>query len=199
LPFVFIFLGAIVWVGGMLMVLPVLVAIPIVVGVGLALQPALRDHIRRSFAATEAKYSTVIETLGAIEHVKHLNAAAQLQRKWESLVEYVAKESLTSRLLSSFAINFTGWVQGTISIVVLVLGAYLATEGRLSLGGLIACTIITSRAVAPLTQLAGLLTRYHSAMTALVALNKIMEAPIEREPGKTFVSRPRLEGRIDFR
>src|SRR5207253_11369179 len=123
----------------------------------------------------------------------------QLQRRWEGLVEFVAKESLTSRLLSSFAINFTGWVQGTISIVVLVLGAYLATEGRLSLGGLIACTIITSRAVAPLTQLAGLLTRYHSAMTALVALNKIMEAPIEREPGKTFVSRPRLEGRIDFR
>jgi len=199
LPFIFIFLSAIVWVGGFFMVLPVLVAIPLVVAVGLALQPVLRDHIRRSFAATEAKYSTVIETLAAIEHVKHLNAAAQLQRKWESLVEFVAKESLTSRLLSSFAINFTGWIQGGVSIVVLIVGAYLAAEGKLSLGGLIACTIITGRAIAPLTQLAGLFMRYHSAMTALVALNKIMEAPVEREPGKTFVSRPRLDGRIDFR
>jgi ATP-binding cassette subfamily C protein LapB len=198
LPFVLIFLAAIVWIGGFMMVLPVLIAIPIVVAVGLALQPALRDHIRRSFAATEAKYSTVIETLAAIEHVKHLNAAAQLQRKWESLVEFVAKESLTSRLLSSFAINFTGWIQGAASIVVLIVGAYLATEGKLSLGALIACTIITGRAVSPLTQLAGLFTRYHNAMTALVALNKIMEAPVEREPGKTFVSRPRLEGRVAF-
>jgi ATP-binding cassette subfamily C protein LapB len=199
LPFVFIFLAAIAWIGGIWMVMPVLVAIPIVVGVGLAMQPALRDHIRRSFAATEAKYATVIETLGAIENVKHLNAAAQLQRRWESIVEFVAKESLTSRLLSSFAVNFTGWVQGVVSIATLIVGAYLAADGQLSLGGLIACSIITSRAVAPLTQVAGLLTRYHTATTALSALNKIMEAPIEREPGRTFVSRPRLNGKLDFR
>jgi ATP-binding cassette subfamily C protein LapB len=199
LPFAFVFLAAILWIGGFWMVLPVVLAIPLVIGVGLALQPALRNHIRRSFAATEVKYSTVIETLAAIEHVKHLNAAAQMQRKWESLVDYVAKESLASRMLSSFAINFTGWVQGVTSIAVLIVGAYLASEGQLSLGGLIACSIITSRALAPLTQVAGLLMRYHTATSALVALNKIMEAPIEREPGRTFVSRPRLNGRIDFR
>jgi ATP-binding cassette subfamily C protein LapB len=199
LPFVFVFIAAILWIGGIWMVLPVLVAIPVVIGVGLALQPALRDHIRRTFAATEAKYSAVIETLGAIEHVKHLNAASQLQRKWESLVEFVAKESLISRMLSSFAINLAGSVQAVVSIVVLIVGAYLAVDGHLSMGGLIACTIITGRAVTPLAQLAGLLMRYHTATSALSALNKIMEAPVEHEPGKTFVSRPRLEGRIDFR
>ncbi|HEV7803600.1 MAG TPA: ABC transporter transmembrane domain-containing protein, partial [Burkholderiales bacterium] len=156
LPFVFVFLAAIIWIGGFWMVLPVVVAIPIVIGVGLVLQPALRNHIRRSFAATEAKYSTVIETLAAIEHVKHLNAAAQLQRKWESLVEYVARESLASRMISAFAINFTGWVQASVSIATLIVGAYLAAEGQLSMGGLIACSIIVGRAVAPLTQVAGL-------------------------------------------
>ena len=199
LPFVLLFLGTILWIGGFWMVLPLIVAIPLVIGVGLALQPALRDHIRRSFAATEAKYSTIIETLAAIEHVKHLNAASQLQRKWESLVDYVARESLTARLISAFALHFTGWVQAATGISVLIIGAYQAAEGRLTLGALIACTIIASRAVAPLTQLAGLLTRYHTAATALNALNKIMEAPVEREPGRTFVSRPKLDGRIDFR
>lgn len=199
LPFVLLFIAAIFWIGGFWMVLPVLIAIPIVVAVGLALQPALRDHIRRSFAATEAKYSTVIETLAAIEHVKHLNAASQLQRKWESLVDFVARESLTARLLSAFALNFTGWVQALAGIAVLIVGAYLAADGKLTLGALIACTIIASRAMAPLTQLAGLFTRYHTAATALNALNKIMEAPVEREAGRSFISRPRLEGRIDFR
>ena len=75
--------------------------------------------------------------------------------------------------------NFTGWVQGVVSIATLIVGAHLAAEGQLSLGGLIACSIITSRAVAPLTQLAGLLTRYHTSSSALNALNKILEAPIE--------------------
>jgi ATP-binding cassette subfamily C protein LapB len=199
LPFVLLFLAVILWIGGFWMVFPLIVAIPVVLVVGLLLQPALRDHIRRSFAATEAKYSTVIETLAAIEHVKHLNAASQLQRKWEGLVDYVARESLTARLLSAFALHFTGWVQAATGVTVLVIGAYQAAGGRLTLGALIACTIIAGRALAPLTQLAGLLTRYHTATTALSALNKIMEAPVEREPGKTFISRPRLEGRIDFR
>jgi len=199
LPFVLLFLAVILWIGGFWMVFPLIVAIPVVLIVGLLLQPALRDHIRRSFAATEAKYSTVIETLAAIEHVKHLNAASQLQRKWEGLVDYVARESLTARLLSAFALHFTGWVQAATGVTVLVIGAYQAADGRLTLGALIACTIIAGRALAPLTQLAGLLTRYHTATTALSALNKIMEAPVEREPGKTFISRPRLEGRIDFR
>jgi ATP-binding cassette, subfamily C, bacterial LapB len=199
LPFVLVFIGAIVWIGGFWMVLPVLIALPIVIVVGLALQPALRDHIRRSFAATEAKYAAIIETLSAIEHVKHLNAASQLQRRWESLVDFVARESLVARLLSSFALNFTSWVQAVTGVAALIIGAYLAADGKLTLGALIACTIITGRAVAPLTQLAGLLTRYHTATSALNALNRIMEAPVEREPGKSFVSRPRLDGRIDFR
>jgi ATP-binding cassette subfamily C protein LapB len=82
---------------------------------------------------------------------------------------------------------------------VLIIGAHLAAEGHLSMGALIACTIMTGRAVAPLTQLAGLLMRYHTARSALSALNKIMEAPVEHEAGKTFVSRPRLDGRVDFR
>jgi ATP-binding cassette subfamily C protein LapB len=199
LPFVLLFLAVLFWIGGLWMVTPVLIALPVVVVLGLALQPALRDHIRRSFAATEAKYSLVIETAAAIEHVKHLNAASQIQRKWEGLVDFVARESLTSRLLSSFALNFTAWIQAMTGVIVLIVGAYLAADGKLTLGALIACTIIAGRAVAPLTQLAALLTRYHTASTALSALNRIMEAPVERDPSRTFVNRPKLDGRIDFR
>ena len=199
LPFVLIFLGTMFWIGGAWMVAPVVVAIPLVLAVGIALQPALRDRIRRSFAATEAKYATVIETLGAIEHVKHLNAASQLQRKWESLVQYVAHESLVTRLLSSLAINFAVWVQAIVAIVVLIVGVYLAGENKLTMGGIIACVTLAGRAVGPLSQLAGLLTRYHTAMSALGALNKIMEAPVERASGQAFVSRQRLDGRIEFR
>ncbi|MCQ7030055.1 ABC transporter transmembrane domain-containing protein, partial [Escherichia coli] len=76
---------------------------------------------------------------GAIENVKHLNAASQIQRKWESQVDYVARESLTTRLLSAIAIHTTGFVQAAVGIAVLIVGAYLAAAGQLSLGGLIAC------------------------------------------------------------
>lgn len=199
LPFVVIFLATLLWIGGPWMVLPAVLAIPLVVAVGLVLQPVLRDRIRRSFAASEAKYSTVIETLGAIEHVKHLNAASQLQRKWEGLVDYVARESMVSRLISTFAINFSGWVQAMVGVVVLIVGVYLAADAKLTMGAMIACVTLSGRAVSPLTQVASLLTRYHNAMSALQALEKIMAAPVEREPGRSFVSRPRLDGAVEWR
>src|SRR5207248_5242680 len=127
-----------------------------------------------------AKHATLIETLGAIEMVKSLSAASQLQRKWEALAEYVAAEGLGSRLLSAFAVNFSGWVQLTVGVAVLAVGVYRIGDAQLTMGGLIACSIISARALAPLTQLAALLVRYNQAMSALVALEKLMAAPRER-------------------
>lgn len=199
LPFVLLFIAVVWMVGGWPMSLVVVIGIPAVLGLGFALQLPLRDRIRRVFAASEAKHAALIETLGAIEQVKSLGAASHLQRKWEGMVEYVANESLGTRLLSALAIHFAAFVQLTVSLATIVVGVYLIADNQLTVGGLIACNIIASRAIAPFAQVAALLTRYHQAMSALAALNKIMEAPVERPLDKTFIHRPRLRGDIQFR
>ena len=199
LPFVLIFIAAILFVGGWQLALVTILGIPVVVGLAFALQAPLRDRIRRVFAASEAKHAAIIETLSAIEQVKTLGAASHLQRKWEGMVEFVARESLVTRFLSTLAINFTGFVQLATSLVTIIVGVYLIADNQLTMGALIACNIIAGRAMAPLAQVAGLLTRFHQSMSALNALNKIMEAPVERPADRTFVSRPRLEGSFQFR
>ena len=199
LPFVLLFLAVVWMVGGWPMALVTVIGIPLVLALGVALQVPLRDRIRRVFAASEAKHAAIIETLGAIEQVKSLGAASHLQRKWESMVEYVANESLGTRLLSAAAIHFAAFVQLFVSLALIVVGVYLIASNQLTVGGLIACSIIGSRAIAPFGQIAGLLTRYHQAMSALAALNRIMEAPVERPADKTFIHRPRLRGAIQFR
>lgn len=199
LPFVLLFIAVVWWVGGFAMAAVPLVAIPIVAACGFVLQVPLRDRIQRTFRATETKHETLIETLGALEVVKSIGAASHMQRKWEAVVDYVAHESLGSRLISTFAVNFSVWVQYVVSVAVLAVGVYEVGDAQLTTGGLIACTIISGRALAPLAQLASLLTRFNQALSALQALNKIMEAPLERPAGKTFVERRRLRGDIEFR
>jgi len=198
LPFVLLFIAVIAMVGGWQMAAVPIVAIPIVLAMGLALQVPLRDRIRRVFRATEAKHAILIETLGSIEAVKALGAASQMQRKWEEVVDYVAKEGLGTRFLSSLAVNFSAWVQAMVGIATLAVGVYLVGENRLTTGALIACTIIAGRALAPLSIVASLLTRYHQSMSALAALNKIMDAPRERPRDRSFVHRPALGGDIRF-
>ena len=198
LPFVLMFIAVIAMVGGWPMALVPIVAIPIVVAMGVALQVPLRDRIRRVFRAAEAKHAILIETLGAIEAVKALGAASQMQRKWEEVVDYVAKESLGTRFLSSLAVNFSAWVQAMVGIATLAVGVYLVGDNQLTMGALIASTIIAGRALAPLSVVASLLTRYHQSMSALAALNKIMDAPRERPRDRSFVHRPALGRDIRF-
>ena len=199
LPFVFVFVLVIAAIGGWQMAAVPLAAIPAVLAVGFVLQAPLRDRIRRVFAASEEKHAALIETLAGIEAVKSLGAASHLQKKWESLVEYVAAESLVTRFLSAFAVNFSAFVQLVVAVAVVVVGVYLVADNLLTTGGLIACTIIAGRAIAPLTQVAALLTRYHQAMSALAALDKLMSAPVERPRGASFLSRPRFRGEVQFR
>lgn len=198
LPFVLLFIGVTATVGGWQMAAVPLVAIPVVLAMGVALQVPLRDRIRRVFRASEAKHAILIETLGAIEAVKALGAASQMQRKWEEVVDYVAKESLGTRFLSSLAVHFSAWVQMMVGVATLAVGVYLVGENHLTTGGLIACTIIAGRALAPLSTVASLLTRYYQSMSALAALNKIMDAPRERPRDRSFVHRPALGGDIRF-
>ncbi len=198
LPFVLLFIAVVALVGGWSMAAVPLIAIPIVVAVGVSLQAPLRDRIKRVYQASEAKHATLIETLSAIETVKVLGAASRQQRRWEEVVGFVASESLGTRLISSFAVNFSGWVQGIVSVAMLAVGVYLAGENLLTTGAIIACTIIGGRAMAPLAQVAGLLTRYHQSMSALEALEKIMQSPRERPRDRSFIHRPTLTGEIRF-
>ncbi|MBE9562775.1 MAG: ATP-binding cassette domain-containing protein, partial [Proteobacteria bacterium] len=81
---------------------------------------------------------------------------------------------------------------------VVVYGVYLIVAGELTMGALIACSILTSRALAPMTQIASLLTRYHHSVAALQALNQIMQTPVERPITRHFLNRPKLQGNIEF-
>ena len=74
----------------------------------------------------------------------------------------------------------------------------MIADGALSLGGLIAAVILSGRAVMPLAQIAALLTRFFHASTALEVLDKIMQLPVERPPGKVFVTRPVVGGSVEF-
>jgi ATP-binding cassette subfamily C protein LapB len=84
-------------------------------------------------------------------------------------------------------------------VLVVIGGVYLIAEGELTLGGLIACTMLASRALAPISQVAGLLTQYHNAATALKSLDTILEQPVERPADSNFVTRQHFNGDIEFK
>ena len=90
-------------------------------------------------------------------------------------------------------------IQQLVNVAVIIVGVYLIGEGMLSMGGLIAGTMLSSRAVAPLGQMVGLLMQYHNAKVSLTSLEQVMSNPVERPADASFVHRPELRGDIEFR
>ena len=89
-----------------------------------------------------------------------------MQRKWEAFNARIAKLGLKSRFLSLSAVNIAQIVQQLASVLVVITGVYQIMAGEMSVGGLIACTILTGRCLAPMAQVATILTRYHHSIAA---------------------------------
>ena len=198
LPFLFLFLSVIYMLGGDLVFVP-LCALPLSLLGGLIAQKPLKKTINELFRYSAEKGSTLIESLSNLDSIKSYGAEGQMQAKWEQNVGKMASLGLKARFISSLAVNFTTFLQQMASVAIVIFGVYKISDGDLTMGGLVACTILTSRALSPISQVASLLTRYHQSKASLTSLTKMMSLPVEREPGKKFLHRPKFKGSIEFR
>jgi ATP-binding cassette subfamily C protein LapB len=198
LPFVALFIAVMFWVGGNVAWVPLL-AIPVILGAGLLMQLPLARLVAQTSRLGAQRQATLVESLVGLEAVKAAGAQGMLQRRWEELIGQMARLGLNARLLSAGVINFAQFVQQAAYVLVIIVGVLEIAEDRMTLGALIACTILAGRALAPWSQIASLLTRYHQARNALHVTARVMKLPVEHEPGQRFLERGPLRGEIEFR
>lgn len=197
LPFTILFLLVIFYVGGPLVLVP-LACIPIVIGYALFILKPLRKSVEETMQSSAQKNSTLVEALASLETVKGLGAEGRVQRAWEKSVGHLAYWGQKSRLLSNSAVTVAGTVVQLSSVAVIVSGVYLIAEKELTMGALIACVMLTSRALAPLSQLSSLLVNFEQTVTALDSLETIVAKAQERDEEKTFIKRPSFSGEVRF-
>jgi ATP-binding cassette subfamily C protein LapB len=198
LPFTLLILAVIAMIGGHLVWIPIL-AFPLVALIGWLLQRPLAETMQRTMALAAERQSSLIESLAGLDAVKVNNAESERQYLWEQTIGTLSRLELRARMLSSLAMNSTMLLQQLAGVVVIVLGVYQIIDGNLSMGGLIACYMLSSRALGPLTQVSGLLTRYQQARVTLDSVNQMMELPQERHADERPLKRQALQGAVEFR
>ncbi|ENO75745.1 type I secretion system permease/ATPase [Thauera mechernichensis] len=198
LPFALLFVIVIGWIGWP-MVIPFVVGITLLLLYSLTVQRRMHALAETTYRASAQRNATLVEGLVGMETVKAMGAEAVIQGKWEKSAALVASVGARLRLLAATSSNGALWVQQMVSLSTVIIGVYLISEGELTMGGLIACYLLSSRAMAPIGQVAGLLVQYHSAATAFESLEELMQRPVERPQDKRFLSRPLLRGDIEFR
>ncbi|WP_282606536.1 type I secretion system permease/ATPase [Pelagibius sp. Alg239-R121] len=198
LPFIFLFLGVIFLVSGPIALIP-LIAVPIVIFVGVCLQIPLRKVIEKTHRESSQKHALLVETIDGLETIKATAAEGRVQRSWERFVGLTAESSGKARFLSGIATTFAQVTIQLVTVIVVIYGVHLISEGEITMGALVASTMLTGRALAPLGAIAGMLTRLQQSRVALKSLDTLMKSPVERDQDKTFLHRPRLSGEIEFK
>ena len=197
LPFTIIFLLVIFYIGGGIVLIPI-VTIFFILIYALLIKKPLQESIEATHEASAKKNSILIESLNNIETLKTLGALNQVQWNWEESTGEIANKSLKSRLLSASIPTVTQFFIQLNTVMIIVYGVYMIQEFELSMGGLIAIVILTSRTLAPMGQVAALLTNYEDTKTSYETLNEIISQPSERPNGKKFVEKPAFSGDIEF-
>jgi len=196
LPFVLLFLAVLAWISPW-MVLPPLVAIVVILAVSLFSLARVEKMTLESFQAGAQRNAGLIEALNGMETVKALNAQSHAQRMWEESTRWLAELGAHIKLTSSVTVSFVQTCQQLVNISVVVIGVYLVQEG-MTMGGIIAASMISGRCLAPLGQVVGLMMQYHNAKASLKSIDNYMGMPVERPADRSFMPRPVLKGGIEF-
>ncbi|MFA0147495.1 ABC transporter [Vibrio lentus] len=195
LPFALMFLALIWLMAGNLVFVPV-VGVVVLIIYALLIQGPLRRTIEEGSRLASQKYANLIESLAGLETVKLFSAQSQFQFRWEEAVAHMANWNIKSRRITDSIQNTAGFVQQSTNVGMIIFGVYLIAEGELTMGGLIAATMLSGRAIGPLVQLSLLSTRYNQAKSSMTLIEQVMSMPDEQEEGKRYIHRPIIQGRI---
>lgn len=198
LPFFFLFLGLMAFIGGWLAVIPA-AALLLMLAPGLIAQRRLRQCAGLAMREASLRNAMLVEAVQGIEDIKALQAESVFQEKWNAFNTASADAQVRLRYITSI---LTGWgysVQTSVFAVIIFCGAPLVMRGDMSTGSLVACSILGSRMMAPMAQLTQVLSRFQHAKIGLQSLNTIMKMPVDHPPAETRLSVGSLLGHYQFR
>lgn len=198
IPFALLFVGVIWMIGGPIVYVP-LIIIPAMLLVGIALQPAMRRLVQTGYEDGQTKHAVLVESIAGLETIKSLGAGPVMRARWQKAIAHQARVGLKTRFLAQFAGNFANFASQASQVAVVSVGVFLVAKGQIGMGAIIACSILAGRAIAPLAQLAQLLTRANQSYASYKALAKLMTEPREHAPSRNVMPRDVLDGSIELR
>ncbi|MNN05492.1 Toxin RTX-I translocation ATP-binding protein [compost metagenome] len=153
--------------------------------------------MQKSLALGAVRQALLIETLGGLETLKACSAESERQYQWESTHGALTRLDAHARNLSALATNGTLFIQQFCGMATIVAGVYSIIAGNLSVGALVASYMLGSRVLAPLGQIAGLITRYQQAQLTMRSTDALMALPQERQAGQQPLERTQLHGALE--
>lgn len=193
--FLFVFLVLIAALAGWLALVPLVIITTMAVA-GYFLQRKITAASQDAQADSSIQHSMLVEAIGGTETVKSCAAEGQILGQWRRMVDASSRTQIALKRINTVAVNLATVGQQFTSLSLVIGGFYLFDQGAISMGAIIAIVMLAGRAMAPVGQLAFLITRGRQAMTTMTSIQQMMEADDERRMGSNTLDLEIHDGAI---
>ncbi len=194
---VFIYIGLMFWYSWQ-MALLVLLLIPLLAAVALISTPFLQQISRESFTAQAKEGSYLIEALSGIGTIKSMGIERRVRWHWEQLLSRYIKLNFSSQILRERMHFASSMIETLISRVLLLIGIWQVINDQLTIGQLMAFTMVMGNVISPFMGLIDLWDDFQEVLIAVERLNDVIDAPAEEAMTAGQLLLPAIEGHIRF-
>ncbi len=196
LPFAVLFLVVLWMIGGPVVIVP-LITFPLSIGMALGFSRLIRSDTAKAQVSGNRKNGLLVESLASAETIKANLGGWHMLAAWNTLVERVHHHDDHVRRWSTLAGSTFNFLQQLAYMGIIIVGAFAISDHQLSMGGLIACTIIGGRINGPLVaSLPNLVVQWGYAKSSLKALDSLLSLPRDRAVGQSALRLPEVQSGI---
>lgn len=194
-PALFVFLPLMAWYNFALTALVLFVTMLLGAVIAAMLGPYQR-RLRQLYRAEAQRQSLLVESVHGMRTVKCLNLEPRREETWDNAAAEAVRTYVQVGKISLAANTFSQFVEKALTVTIVITGAFLVFDGKLTVGGLVAFNMLSGRVISPVLQMIGLLNNYQEAMMSVEMLGEVMNRPAENSGQRGLT--PTLRGEIEF-
>jgi len=179
LPFALLFLafigiigGAVAWVYAALL--------PVALFLGWITQWRLRGLTRGQLSRSNERQGLLVDAIRGAESIRANNAGWRFARDWQEITSSIDRYAIQQRAISSSSTVATSSLATIAYVSAVVVGVWQIEAGLLTMGGLIACSILGGRIIAPVAQSVQYLEKWQQVSQSLNMVHQVLALPSER-------------------
>jgi len=131
------------------------------------------------FKAAAAKASSLSETVSQVLTVKALGLEPEMEQRFKQRLAHAAETSFRASHLGGLISGSGQVLQQVVALLLVYVGARAIIAGDMSIGALIAATILAARTLQPMRQVLAAWQQLQAVRIAFARLDELMERPTE--------------------
>ncbi len=186
------------WLYSSMLTLVVMASLPVYGLLSLAITPAIRARLHEKFNRGAENQAFLVEAVSGIQTVKALAVEPPLLRKWEEQLAGYVQASFRATSVMTIAGHSATCVQKVTTVAVLWVGAYHVIGGDLSIGQLIAFTMLSGQVTGPLLRLVNLWQEFQQVGISVQRLGDVLNTQPEPSYNPNRTTLAHVNGQVRF-